>query len=73
MKLHEDCIIVQLISCRNLTARVRIQPQVRSCGICGDQNATGVGFLQVLISHFNYHSTKSSVSVICHVRLVGLQ
>jgi hypothetical protein len=30
------------------TAAARVRSQVRSCGFCGGQSGTGVGFLRVL-------------------------
>jgi hypothetical protein len=38
----------QAVSRRLPTAAARVRSQVRSCGICGRQSGTGVGFLLVL-------------------------
>jgi hypothetical protein len=40
--------IAQTVSRRLPTAAARVRAQVKSCGICGGQNDTGTGFLQVL-------------------------
>jgi hypothetical protein len=53
-----------------LTAAAWVGSQVRSCGICGGQSATGVGFLRVLLlSPATSHFTNSSI-LICHLGLV---
>jgi hypothetical protein len=39
--------IVQAVSRRLPTAAARVRTQVRSCGICGRQSDTGLGFLRV--------------------------
>jgi hypothetical protein len=39
--------IAQAVSRRLPTAAARVRAQVRSCGICGGQSSTRVGFLQV--------------------------
>jgi hypothetical protein len=41
------CLMVQTVSGQLSTAAARIRTQVRSCGICGGQNGTRGGFLQV--------------------------
>jgi hypothetical protein len=41
--------IAQAVSRRLPTAAAPVRAQVRSCGICGGQNGTGVGFLRVLL------------------------
>jgi hypothetical protein len=41
-------VIAQAVSRRLLSAAARDRARVRSCGICGRQSGTGVGFLQVL-------------------------
>jgi hypothetical protein len=43
-----DRAIAQAVSHRLPTAATQIQSQVRSCGICGEQNGTGADFLRVL-------------------------
>jgi hypothetical protein len=40
--------IAQAVSRRLPIAESRVRTRVRSCGICGGQSGTGVGFLQVL-------------------------
>jgi hypothetical protein len=40
-------VTAQAVSRRLPTAAARVRTQVRSCGICGGQNGTAVGFLQV--------------------------
>jgi hypothetical protein len=40
--------IAQAVSRRLPTAAARVRAQVRSCGICGGQRGTGIGFLRVL-------------------------
>jgi hypothetical protein len=39
--------VAQQVSRRFPTAAVRVLAQIRSCGICGEQSGTGVGFLRV--------------------------
>jgi hypothetical protein len=46
--LIEGRATAQAVSRRLPTAAVRVQFQVRSCGICGGQSGTGAGFLRVL-------------------------
>jgi hypothetical protein len=40
--------MAQPVSLRLSNEAVRVRAQVRSCGICGEQNSTGAGFLRVL-------------------------
>jgi hypothetical protein len=40
-------VIAQAVSRRLPTATTRVRAQVRSCGICGGQSGSGVGFLRV--------------------------
>jgi hypothetical protein len=40
--------MAQAVSRRLPTAASPVRAQVRSCGICGGQSGTGVGFLRVL-------------------------
>jgi hypothetical protein len=40
--------VAQAVSRQLLTAAVRVQSQVRSCGMHGGQSGTGAGFLRVL-------------------------
>jgi hypothetical protein len=40
--------VAQAVSCRLPTAAARVRAQVRSCGICGGQSGTGVGFHQII-------------------------
>jgi hypothetical protein len=40
--------VAQTVSRRVPTTAARIQSQVRSCGICGEQSGSGTGFLHVL-------------------------
>jgi hypothetical protein len=42
------CYIAQAVSCRLPTVAIRVRAHVRSCGICGGQSGTVVGFLRVL-------------------------
>jgi hypothetical protein len=60
-------VAVHTVSRRLPTAAVRVPAQVKSCGICGGQSGTGVGFLRVLqfplpilISSTAPHSSSSS-------------
>jgi hypothetical protein len=39
--------VAQAVSCRLPTAAARVPAQVKSCGICGGQSGTAVGFLRV--------------------------
>jgi hypothetical protein len=41
-------VIAQAVSRWISTAAARVQPRVKSCGICGGQSDTGAGFLRVL-------------------------
>jgi hypothetical protein len=40
--------VAEAVSRRLPTAEARVRSQVKSCGICGGQSGTGVGFLRVL-------------------------
>jgi hypothetical protein len=40
--------IAQAVSRRLSTAAARVRAQVRSCGICGGQSGSGVGFLRII-------------------------
>jgi hypothetical protein len=42
---HKNRGIAQAVSRRLPTAAARVRAQVRSCGICGEQNGTRAGFL----------------------------
>jgi hypothetical protein len=50
------------------TAAARVRSQVRSCGICGGQSATGAGFLQVLRFPLPILSTNCSIIIIIIIR-----
>jgi hypothetical protein len=63
--------IAQAVSRWLPTAAVRVRAPVKSCGICGGQRGTGIGFLQVLRFSLSSHSTDcSKLTIIHHPELV---
>jgi hypothetical protein len=64
-----DRAIAQAVSHWLPTAASSVRALVRSCGICGGQSGTGAGFLRVLRSPVNLHST-NCFTIICHPGLV---
>jgi hypothetical protein len=69
-------VIAQAVSRRLPIAAARVRAQVRSCGICGGQSGTGVGFfrvlrfpLPILIPQIAPHS--SSIIRGCYIRPIS--
>jgi hypothetical protein len=58
-------VIVQAVSRQFPAVAAWVRNQARSCGICGEQNGTGVGFLRVLRFILPILSTSCSILMKC--------